>query len=67
MSSRWSPHPRFRIYTRTVSYCLPLRTVLPESFDRGETIAQFETEVCRRFDVSAMLGAAACWFRMMLT
>ena len=49
MSSRWSPHPRYRLYTTRASYTVPL-------FNARDSVERFETEVCRRFNVAA----AAC-------
>jgi perosamine synthetase len=42
----WSPHPRYRLYTRPASYLLPLATA-------ANAIEQFEAEVCRKFSVAA--------------
>jgi perosamine synthetase len=46
MTSRWSPHPRYRLYTTGADYCSVL-------FDTRDAIENFEYEVCRRFDVAA--------------
>ena len=51
MPSRWSPHPRYRLYTSPASYWLPLRTML--SHGDGEAVACLEAEVSRRFEVAA--------------
>src|SRR5881628_3643321 len=55
MSSEWSPHPRYRLYSRPVSYWLPLQTILPVPSGRGDTVTRFEAEVSRRFGVAAAL------------
>jgi dTDP-4-amino-4,6-dideoxygalactose transaminase len=46
MTSRWSPHPRYRLYTRGADY----RSAL---FDTKDAVENFEHEVCRRFNVAA--------------
>jgi perosamine synthetase len=47
---KWSPHPRYRIYTGGASYTLPLRQILRHPPDAAR---ELENEICRRFDVSA--------------
>ncbi|MBI3939689.1 MAG: DegT/DnrJ/EryC1/StrS aminotransferase family protein [Acidobacteria bacterium] len=49
MTIRWSPHPRYRLYTRFASY-------LPQVKEVDGATGHFEAEVCRRFNVAA----AAC-------
>ncbi len=51
MTFRWSPHPRYRLYTRTASYSLPVRQLL--RMRRAEALARLEEEICRRFQVTA--------------
>ena len=46
MTSRWSPHPRYRLYTTPASY-------IPQFKQLPGAIRRFEAEVCRRFDVAA--------------
>jgi perosamine synthetase len=46
MPSRWSPHPRYRLYTNGASYISPL-------LGGSHSIERFETEVSRRFNVAA--------------
>ena len=53
MSREWSPHPRYRLYTGPSSYYLPLRAPFPAQLERGDDMARFESEICRRFDVAA--------------
>ncbi len=55
MKSRWSPHPRYRLYTRMASYLLPLQQPFC-LHGSGEAVARLEQEICRRFQVAA----AAC-------
>ncbi len=56
MAFEWSPHPRFRIYTRPASYGLPLRQLLRLRTGRPNPEAALESEICRRFGSAA----AAC-------
>src|SRR5690349_19318596 len=49
MRISWSTHPRYRLYTTWRTYASTLAK-------QSDAIEQFETEVCRRFDVNA----AAC-------
>jgi perosamine synthetase len=53
---RWSPHPRYRLYTGPGSYSLPLRRFLGGFRICEEPAALLEREICRRFDIQA----AAC-------
>src|SRR5438105_1415836 len=46
MSSRWSPHPRYRLYTTPASY-------IPSWNEDRAATSEFEAEICRRFDVAA--------------
>jgi dTDP-4-amino-4,6-dideoxygalactose transaminase len=55
MTTRWSPHPRYRLYTSAASYGAPARQFLRGERDAGEAAALLEAEVCRRFDVPAAL------------
>jgi perosamine synthetase len=52
MTSRWSPYPRYRLYTRLASYALPLRQLF-RMHGRSQALLQLEEEICRRFDVAA--------------
>ncbi len=52
MKSRWSPHPRYRLYTRKASYLLPLQQLF-RSRGSGEAAARLEQEIRRRFQVEA--------------
>ncbi len=51
MKSRWSPHPRYRLYTRKASYGLPVRQLLRTH--PSEAVQRLEEEICRRFQVAA--------------
>jgi dTDP-4-amino-4,6-dideoxygalactose transaminase len=42
---RWSPHPRYRLYTSSASYTLLFRKF-------NEAVEQFEREICARFNVA---------------
>jgi dTDP-4-amino-4,6-dideoxygalactose transaminase len=53
MTNRWSPHPRYRLYTSAASYAAAARQLAPRGRDAGESCARLEAEVCRRFDVAA--------------
>lgn len=55
MKSRWSPHPRYRLYTRMASYTLPLRQLF-STRSPAKAALLLEEEMCRRFRVAA----AAC-------
>ncbi len=55
MKSRLSPQPRYRLYTRTASYTLPVRQLF-RAHSSGEAVLRLEEEVCRRLQVAA----AAC-------
>ena len=46
MTSKWSPHPRYRLYTSPASY-IPRLTAIEG------TIQKLESEICRRFKVDA--------------
>jgi perosamine synthetase len=52
MESRWSPHPRYRLYTRIASYLLPLKQLL-RLHGSVKSVPRLEEEVCRRFQVAA--------------
>ncbi len=51
MKCRWSPHPRYRLYTRMASYSLLARHLL--CLHKTKTTARLEEEICRRFRVTA--------------
>jgi dTDP-4-amino-4,6-dideoxygalactose transaminase len=53
MCARWSPHPRYRLYTRPASYGITLRHVLLGKCGFRDAVEQFECEICRRFNVAA--------------
>lgn len=55
MESRWSPHPRYRLYTRRASYTLPVRQLFSIR-SQSQAVLRLEEEICRRFQVAA----AAC-------
>lgn len=46
MSSSWSPHARYRLYTDLASYMLPLSP-------SKDSIPRLESEICSRFNVAA--------------
>lgn len=46
MSNRWSPHPRYRLYTSFASY-------LPSSSGLDGATERFEAGVCRKFNAAA--------------
>lgn len=46
MTSSWSPHPRYRLYTTVADYYSIF-------WDAHDAVGSFEREVCRRFDVAA--------------
>jgi dTDP-4-amino-4,6-dideoxygalactose transaminase len=46
MTNRWSPHPRYRLYTTSASY-------IPQLKEINDATEQFELEICRRFHVAA--------------
>ena len=52
MQNSWSPHPRYRLYTRADNYLAPLRNL----FTRGsheDGLRALESEICRRFESAA--------------
>jgi perosamine synthetase len=48
MTNRWSPHPRYRLYTTHASY-------IPQFKPVSDATRQFEAEICRQFDVAAAI------------
>jgi hypothetical protein len=52
MKNLWSPHPRYRLYTRMASYRLPLKQ-LSIVRDSAEATRRLEEEVRCRFKVAA--------------
>jgi perosamine synthetase len=46
MSSNWSPHARYRLYTSLASYTRPL-------IQSRDSIQKLESEICSRFNVAA--------------
>jgi len=55
MTPDWSPHPRYRLYTRPVSYAAALKSLLPGAVRRTETTARLEEEICLRHGARAAL------------
>ena len=55
MKTRWSPHPRYRLYTCAASYTLPVRQLVRVRSPRN-AVLRLEEETCRRFQAAA----AAC-------
>ena len=53
MDASWSPHSRYRLYTQAASYGLPLQYLFTSSRNLAEALAGLETEICRRFEVTA--------------
>jgi len=53
MPSRWSPHPRYRIYADWNSYRVVLEHLLCTPRDAPDAGCRLETEICRRFNVNA--------------
>ncbi|HYK88113.1 MAG TPA: DegT/DnrJ/EryC1/StrS family aminotransferase [Acidobacteriota bacterium] len=53
MSSRWSPHPRYRLYTSASSYSVPLRQFFSGRRHSAGLPAQLEAAIRSRFGVNA--------------
>jgi perosamine synthetase len=50
---RWSPHPRYRLYTGPATYRSILRVLLFGQFRAGNDVARLEADICRRFGAAA--------------
>ncbi len=55
MSISFSPHPRYRLYTRPASYSLPLMNLLAGMVHPADTMNLLEAEICRRHGSAAAL------------
>src|SRR6266704_1237320 len=60
MANRWSPHPRYRIYTASASYIPQLRL-------SNDAVQGFEAEVCRRFNAAAAVSVPMARTGLFLT
>ncbi len=55
MSISWSPHPRYRLYTSSASYRLPVRSLYSGKHCREDPLGTLESQICRRFGSPAAL------------
>jgi perosamine synthetase len=53
MAVKWSPYPRYRLYTGPGSYALPVQQFFGCFRDRDKATALLEAEICRRFDIQS--------------
>ena len=51
--NRVSPHPRYRLYTDRASYQVPIRQMLRCLPDTADAVAQLESSICTRFEISS--------------